>query len=1287
MDRHGEPSPRRLRFWSDRRGCHSPLWTCTGGRASSSSSSRYLRAASPRDGEDLRRTTQEDRGDPQRFENCPSCGCYPRPFRSQRARGGSRRRRRAGPRRQWFSRTTRNGGSYLEVDCHREQTHQQQREEGQDRPHSRRRIWLSLEFRRSQFAQFKKECCSDESFTEMPERRSSVHLRDDRIQSSSRFCLPSSPARRTIPARHHSPGLAHFQIQSPALPEPCEVDVASRRDLGCTHPKSPPGSKSACSALDSSRRAGIHRWRKLDSFQCQPPRATAPLPGLCRAPASDTSRNATQRVVRYPLGRGFPRAPKGGRQLRGCQEEVKQFRQGSPKGAGGGPPTKAKAKTSPARQTPERPEGAEFRDLCPNQLDQEVPEVYAKTGAFSSANSNSQSPVIKVPGAEAGTYTGRVVFQQLFRTLMRSRSRLGCFARSFAARRFLQHEEDTTPKDVFPMPLPYPEVFRKEGPCQDRDARKKIVVGIIIGLNYLHLNRPRKVEKIFQRGEKLNQQQWDAVRRIEHLLGAWLTVSPVGPEEMGRTAQKVESLEKDLSSLTRLASALAKPGAGYFPPSQSSFKPGADEHQPSIGRLKMDGFSTFKPVDPSRLSFVGLPKFNPVPYLDPTSQRIFLDPLATRTPVQDASTRPPKLRVHCSRSEKVKLFQLLDASQRLRLHLPEEVTPLFGSGLFSVPKDLTRDRLILDSRGANILESPPERWIRSLGSCESLTKIVLEPHQQLAASANDLRDFYYLFQASESRSRRNVLVGGLDVRELPQLSCLKPEHVEKGYVYGSLSTLAMGDCQAVELAQSCHLGLALQSGVAHTQNLTTFYKPWPRLQTAVGLVIDDFVALSVVEKKKAKEQSDGARLADVMQSRYEEVGLIPNKKKAFRDQLSSSFWGGDLDGEGGLIRGALKRAIPVCGILIKVIQIGAANCELLEVLAGSIISLFLLRRRFLSLLDSLFGAFRGKEPDEVVALNGKTLSDLLLIALLLPVAVTNLRALPPSHFGASDASGWGEAGVAAPIPYAISKELLRHCLRKSVWTKLLSPSGALLRSRGVLAEEEELPDGCEKFEKNPLWELCANCLTFSQVFSKRKSGQRHINVGELRAAIKLEQILGRREPTRRLLLGLDSQVALGCLMKGRSASPALNAVLSQSIPLMIALDLYSEVCYFHTSSNRADQPTRGKEPFPPSVELPAWWKSASEGRFEEFDAWLKECSLDEESVAGLPPFSELCGGVSPPPCILQEGPTSFTSPQPERGLNTEDAELPELAEAERDYRGCSPDCRGRDYRGCETSPR
>lgn len=59
-----------------------------------------------------------------------------------------------------------------------------------------------------------------------------------------------------------------------------------------------------------------------------------------------------------------------------------------------------------------------------------------------------------------------------------------------------------------------------------------------------------------------------------------------------------------------------------------------------------------------------------------------------------------------------------------------------------------------------------------------------------------------------------------------------------------------------------------------------------------------------------------------MQEVYKQVGLVPHEK-AFRDEEVATFWGADVDGRSGLIRGSLKRAIPLAGILFKMAELGA----------------------------------------------------------------------------------------------------------------------------------------------------------------------------------------------------------------------------------------------------------------------------------------------------------------------------------------------------------------------------
>ena len=850
----------------------------------------------------------------------------------------------------------------------------------------------------------------------------------------------------------------------------------------------------------------------------------------------------------------------------------------------------------------------------------------------------SRPEEIRVPGAKAGTYSGRSLFNSFMRFIFQSKSGLGRFARSLTGRLFCPgnagHSE--TCYECFPMPLPYPEVFRKGWRAESSEvARKKGINALVLILNYLHLGQPASAPEEIAFGRCLTRVQWKAIRRLEGFLEAWLFCCDVDPEAMGRSAAKVESIEEEILSLEKRVSDLSGRCGGaeqYFPRGHDNCSPSfSDRHAGVVvGRSSLESFSTFKAVEPERLSFTGLPSFDPTPFLDSHSAEVFNRPLDMSLDPNAFAGQIPFVQVHCPKGKKIKLFELLDSTQRLALFTRDQIRPRFASGLFSVVKSMEKDRLILDARPSNLLEVPEQRWIRSMAAGEGLTQVLLPAGHVIRSSGNDIRDFYYLFRVSEQRARRNALAGAVDPKKLSHLSCYRPELAQAGEVYGALATLAMGDSQAVSLAQTCHLAIALQSGIACPENLLTLSGICPRSRTMVGIVIDDFVSLSI-DPTEAKLPTEGANLAEKMQERYEQVDLIPHKGKAFRDELNSSFWGVDLDGSSGLLRGSLKRAIPLFGILLKVSKLGFATVSLLEVLAGSVVSLFLFRRRFLSCLDCIFQAVRGRHERDIIQLSGKLRGELLIIAGLLPLACTNLKATLSSRVTATDASDWGEAAVVSKIPSAFAEELFRRALRKSMWTRLLPPGKAWEKSHGCLAPDEELPDGETGCQTNPLWEIAATCFQYSLLFKSRASSRRHINVGELRAYLRAEKMLGRQMPSTREVFGLDSQVCLGLLCKGRSASGALNRELWQSVPTMVCQDTYGSYMYFMSALNPADDPTRGQEIRMPCRDLPSWWNSLVAGDFDSFDSWLEANHLGFCELAGLPDFSELGSAEKEPP--------------------------------------------------------
>eukprot|EP00438_Fugacium_kawagutii_P027072 Skav214863 [mRNA] locus=scaffold16:542655:545267:+ [translate_table: standard] len=228
------------------------------------------------------------------------------------------------------------------------------------------------------------------------------------------------------------------------------------------------------------------------------------------------------------------------------------------------------------------------------------------------------------------------------------------------------------------------------------------------------------------------------------------------------------------------------------------------------------------------------------------------------------------------------------------------------------------------------------------------------------------------------------------------------------------------------------------------------------------------------------------------------------------------------------------------------------------------------------------------------------------------------------------------------------------------------------RGAGILDAREELPREEDVFTSSPLWQLLAESLQFKLLFARAKRGNRHINIGELRAFLRSEALEAKRRPSHRGMFGLDSQVVLGAVLKGRSSSKSLNKELCQSLPTVLVYDWYSEGVYFETASNPADDPTRSREIRSPCRKLPGWWEALSNDDFEEFDKWMAEHGLDPYELSGLPPLEELMGDTAATSdnYTFAGGPLSEPSVsceaknyglKPENELNSANDKLPEAS--------------------------
>ena len=627
-----------------------------------------------------------------------------------------------------------------------------------------------------------------------------------------------------------------------------------------------------------------------------------------------------------------------------------------------------------------------------------------------------------------------------------------------------------------------------------------------------------------------------------------------------------------------------------------------------------------KSIEPERLKFWGTPTFDPCPFLDPDNQMTFQKPLDFASPPDLDEFRPPRVRVRVEGRDRIALLEKLDSCKRLALFPLRRVRQGFLNGMFAVPKDSERDRMVLDARPPNLLEDNSDPWLGTLGSLSQLNHFFLEEHEEARLWCEDLREFYHAFLISEQRTLRNALQLHVRPEDVSHFSCFKDEHWREEKLVPCLATMAMGDCRAVGFGQVSHLGVLLQETSLRLDDFICLRQRPPRQKWLAGLMIDDFLMIEAVDRQEVGRQCD-SKIREV-RTAYDKVKLPRHEGKAVSGAAEGAFWGAQLCGKSGVLRPNLKRAIPLAFLAVRLLRIGRASVSLLEILAGSFVSIFQLRRRLMSCMDEIYAAQRGRDRRDVVSISLELHDEILCLLALLPLSCIDMRLKPSPAVVASDASSTLEAAVEAEVGEEAVKELHKHTVQKGMWNRLLSPYKALMREKGRVEELEELPEG--DYDMHPVFEEIVSACKFRPFGPVRTAKKRrHINVGEIRAALEAERRQGLQRPGSFYIHLQDSQVSLAAIMKGRSSSRAINKLLKASVPWHVGSNNRSFGAYVRSKKNPADDPTRRIRVRQPAREPAPWLCGLQKGHFEEFDEMLLARAADRASVSELPEENQL----------------------------------------------------------------
>lgn len=224
----------------------------------------------------------------------------------------------------------------------------------------------------------------------------------------------------------------------------------------------------------------------------------------------------------------------------------------------------------------------------------------------------------------------------------------------------------------------------------------------------------------------------------------------------------------------------------------------------------------------------------------------------------EVESLPPKGCYMVGKDREDDLRRLLLSSGMAKL-VPEDEIPKQASGalllcgMFAVSHKPLWDRLIFDRRPCNHYDQRLAWAELPLGA--QLTQFILEAHEVLRGSGDDLRTFFYALKNADEATRYNcfgrVVEGG-------------GEWDVYGAVPGTryrlaLNVVAMGDRNAVDIAQATHEGVLRSQGCMREDEVLRYGGAFPSTKTVEGTYIDDHFTVAAFHKK-GSGTSFGTRL-------------------------------------------------------------------------------------------------------------------------------------------------------------------------------------------------------------------------------------------------------------------------------------------------------------------------------------------------------------------------------------------------------------------------------------------
>ena len=644
----------------------------------------------------------------------------------------------------------------------------------------------------------------------------------------------------------------------------------------------------------------------------------------------------------------------------------------------------------------------------------------------------------------------------LYSLLRASRSDFGKFFRS-SFRRPVSYKPTA---EFLPCPLPFewtqpqrPQGSRRrEQRFCERRAREVLVNLQVCALNFIFLGGSPICPDSGCRGPLSDLQQavvaslGERVCSFSRLVGDMSTGS----------GSKLDSVQGELASMEAVLDSLGSLVYGSA--------------KQSTGASAQGSSTTVVPTVASRVAFpTELRGFDPTPFLPQPFRDAYLYPDSL---VEGNFNVQPCAPLTSSQSELWHLLWKWDAVGRLTLTLDEDVPEGQSCNLFCVPKADDEIRQIIDRRPRNSIERPPPKDTPKMGHASSLVNLLVPPLGCIRGSLDDLRNFYHEFEVSRERALSTVVGPVWHARDFHGSQALADLRRRRPDLRISHSTklrscfggLSMGDHWAPAIAQVSHEEVLRSQGAIRSEEHLQLGHPLPRapLNHYAGVCIDDKLSLqvfdSVVPEGVSEDAPAGRDLEACAQAdaAYHRVGLQTHPKKKVRRAKVFKVWGAHVDGDRAMVGMDRSKLAALCVVSARLAAKGVCTERLLQKIMGLWAFACQFRRPLFALFEAAYtvGHPEGK-PNEPFRMPRMLRAELELASVLGWLATADLKAQVDPWLYGTDASPSGAGIVACHVGKNVAEELFRRSDSRGFYTRLLSPQGACLHSKGYSCEEPE----------------------------------------------------------------------------------------------------------------------------------------------------------------------------------------------------------------------------------------